>query len=96
MDTITFTKMAAPAWLLAMWKEIDDKTFGKGFDCFAEDAVSWIPRIRPRSAVGLARWDLQHFKWGDNFSRLPFSVTWLSFETLVAFMHMQRRTLCMP
>jgi len=22
-----------------MWKEIDDKTFGKGFDCFAEDAV---------------------------------------------------------
>jgi hypothetical protein len=31
MDTITFTKTAAPAWLLAMWKEIDDKTFGKGF-----------------------------------------------------------------
>ena len=22
-----------------MWKEIDDKTFGAGFDCFAEDAV---------------------------------------------------------
>ena len=21
-----------------MWKEIDEKTFGKGFDCFAEDA----------------------------------------------------------
>jgi hypothetical protein len=39
MDTIAFTKMAAPAWLLAMWKEIDDKTFGKGFDCFAENAV---------------------------------------------------------
>jgi hypothetical protein len=39
MDTITFTKTAAPAWLLAMWKEIDDKTFGKGFDCFAENAV---------------------------------------------------------
>lgn len=39
MDTITFTKSAAPAWLLAMWKEIDDKTFGKGFDCFAENAV---------------------------------------------------------
>ena len=30
MDTITFTKTAAPEWLLAMWKEIDDKTFGKG------------------------------------------------------------------
>jgi hypothetical protein len=39
MDTITFTKTAPPEWLLAMWKEIDDKTFGKGFDCFAEDAV---------------------------------------------------------
>ena len=39
MTTMTFTKIAAPAWLLAMWKEIDDKTFGKGFDCFAEDAV---------------------------------------------------------
>jgi hypothetical protein len=22
-----------------MWKEIDDKTFGKGLDCFAENAV---------------------------------------------------------
>ena len=39
MNTITFTKTAAPEWLLAMWKEIDDKTFGKGFDCFAVDAV---------------------------------------------------------
>ena len=39
MDTITFTKTAPPGWLLAMWKEIDDKTFGKGFDCFADDAV---------------------------------------------------------
>jgi hypothetical protein len=39
MTTINFTKTAAPEWLLAMWKEIDDKTFGKGFDCFAENAV---------------------------------------------------------
>ena len=38
MTTMTFTKTAPPPWLLAMWKEIDDKTFGKGFDCFAEDA----------------------------------------------------------
>ena len=36
---ITFTKKDPPAWLLAFWKEIDDKTFGKGFDCFADDAV---------------------------------------------------------
>ena len=36
---ITFTKTAPPEWLLAMWREIDDKTFGKGFDCFAEHAV---------------------------------------------------------
>src|SRR5271156_3229880 len=39
MSTITFTKTAPPDWLLAMWKEIDEKTFGKGFDCFAENAV---------------------------------------------------------
>ena len=39
MTSITFTKTAAPLWLLAMWKEIDDKTFGTGFDCFANDAV---------------------------------------------------------
>jgi hypothetical protein len=37
--TLTFTKKAAPSWLLSFWKEIDDKTFGKGFDCFAEDAI---------------------------------------------------------
>ena len=39
ISTTTFTKTAAPDWLLAFWKEIDDKTFGAGFDCFAEDAV---------------------------------------------------------
>jgi len=39
MNTISFTKTAVPDWLLAMWKEIDEKTFGKGMDCFAEDAV---------------------------------------------------------
>jgi hypothetical protein len=39
MNTITLTKTAQPGWLLAMWKEIDDKTFGKGFECFAEDAI---------------------------------------------------------
>jgi hypothetical protein len=36
---VTFTRKEPPQWLLDMWKEIDDKTFGKGFDCFAEDAV---------------------------------------------------------
>ncbi|MGC1778300.1 MAG: nuclear transport factor 2 family protein [Xanthobacteraceae bacterium] len=39
MTTQTFTRMPPPQWLLAMWKEIDDKTFGKGLDCFAENAV---------------------------------------------------------
>src|SRR6201999_3922589 len=39
MTTTTFTKTAPPPWLLDMWKEIDDKTFGMGFDCFAEDAI---------------------------------------------------------
>jgi hypothetical protein len=28
----TFTKTAPPTWLLAFWKEIDDKTWGKGFE----------------------------------------------------------------
>lgn len=37
--TTTFIKTAPPAWLLAFWKEIDDKTFGVGFDCFTDDAV---------------------------------------------------------
>jgi hypothetical protein len=39
MATRTFERTAAPDWLLAMWKEIDEKTFGGGFDCFAEDAI---------------------------------------------------------
>ena len=51
MTTLTFTKTAPPAWLLAMWKEIDDKTFGKGFDCFAEDAVC---------NLGVADWPAQN------------------------------------
>jgi hypothetical protein len=38
-STVTFVKTTPPAWLLAFWKEIDDKTFGKGFDCFADDAI---------------------------------------------------------
>src|ERR1022692_4331173 len=39
MTQIQFTKTPTPAWLLAFWKEIDDKTWGAGFDCFADDAV---------------------------------------------------------
>ena len=39
MTQVTFTKMDPPAWLLAFWREIDDKTWGAGFDCFADDAV---------------------------------------------------------
>ena len=39
MSTQPFTKTTPPDWLLAFWKEIDDKTFGKGFDCFAKDAI---------------------------------------------------------
>ena len=35
----TMTKAEPPKWLLAFWKEIDDKSFGKGFDCFTEDAT---------------------------------------------------------
>jgi len=39
LTTLTFTQTAPPEWLLAMWKEIDDKTFGRGFDVFANDAI---------------------------------------------------------
>ena len=46
--TLTFTKTKPPEWLLAFWKEIDDKTFGKGFDCFAEDATA---------RLGVAQWN---------------------------------------
>src|SRR6478672_10252068 len=45
---LTFTKTEPPEWLLAFWKEIDDKTFGKGFDCFAEDATCQL---------GVAEWN---------------------------------------
>jgi hypothetical protein len=34
-----FEKKPAPDWLLAFWREIDDKTFGDGFNCFADGAV---------------------------------------------------------
>ena len=39
MTTQMFERKPAPAWLLALWAAIDTKTFGDGFDCFAEDAV---------------------------------------------------------
>jgi hypothetical protein len=42
MNQITFTKTTPPAWLLAFWKEIDDKTFGEGFNCFKEDAQAQL------------------------------------------------------
>ncbi len=48
MTALTFTKKEAPEWLLAFWKEIDDKTFGDGFDCFAEDAIC---------RLGVAQWN---------------------------------------
>jgi hypothetical protein len=38
----TFTRTQPPRWLLDFWKEIDDKTWGKGFDCFKEDAVAHL------------------------------------------------------
>jgi len=36
---LTLTRTAPPAWLLAMWKKIDDKTIGKGFDFVSANAV---------------------------------------------------------
>lgn len=48
MDTIICKKTAPPEWLMAFWKEIDDKTFGKGFECFTENA---------QCRLGGAEWD---------------------------------------
>lgn len=39
MTQVTFTKTAAPDWLMAFWREIDNKSWGAGFDCLAVDAV---------------------------------------------------------
>ena len=40
VKSVTFTKTQTPEWLLAFWREIDDKTWGTGFDCFAENATA--------------------------------------------------------
>jgi hypothetical protein len=48
MTTLTITKTAPPQWLLHFWKDIDDKTFGSGFDCFVEDATC---------RLGVAAWN---------------------------------------
>jgi hypothetical protein len=48
MTTLTITKTTPPEWLLAFWKEIDDKTFGKGFDCFVAEATC---------RLGVAEWN---------------------------------------
>jgi len=37
-----FTKTTPPHWLLAFWREIDDKTWGDGFNCFREDAQAHL------------------------------------------------------
>lgn len=39
MTQALFTRMDPPEWLLAFWREIDEKSWGDGFNCFAEDAV---------------------------------------------------------
>jgi hypothetical protein len=46
--TLTFKKTSPPQWLLNFWKEIDDKTFGSGFDCFTDDAIG---------RLGVAQWN---------------------------------------
>ncbi|MDQ2832756.1 MAG: nuclear transport factor 2 family protein [Acidobacteriota bacterium] len=48
MTTLSISKTAPPEWLLAFWKEIDDKTFGTGFDCLVEDATC---------RLGVAEWN---------------------------------------
>ena len=40
--SVTFTKTAPPDWLMAFWKEIDNKTWGSGFNCFSENAIAHL------------------------------------------------------
>jgi hypothetical protein len=42
MNEVMFSKTTPPAWLLTFWKEIDDKTFGEGFNCFKENAEAHL------------------------------------------------------
>ena len=53
MTSLTFTRTEPPQWLLAFWADIDNKTFGRGFDCFVEDATC---------NLGVADW---HGREGD-------------------------------
>ena len=58
MSTQTFTKTTPPDWVLAFWKEIDDKTFGKGFEllhegCRLQPRRCRLARARRRSAENL-------------------------------------------
>lgn len=41
-ESRTFVRREPPQWLLDFWKEIDEKTWGAGFDCLAEDAVAHL------------------------------------------------------
>lgn len=42
MRSVTFAKTPTPEWVLAFWKEIDEKTWGAGFDCLAEKASAHL------------------------------------------------------
>jgi hypothetical protein len=78
MTTQTFTKMAPPAWLLAMWKEIDDKTFGKRVRLFCgkrglqsrRRRLAWA-RDDPQQSARLRRHGLHRLSRGDRILGQP-------------------------
>jgi hypothetical protein len=47
MTTQTITKTTPPEWLLAFWKDIDDKTFGKEFNLMARSPVFLVQKLLP-------------------------------------------------
>jgi hypothetical protein len=81
MTSHTFTKTAPPAWLLAFWKEVDDKTWGKGFDCFAPNAIAnlgvsdWHGReaIREKTSAPLSTRGLRPIMRSSNSGTADFS-----------------------
>ncbi len=56
LTTRTITKMEPPEWLLAFSKEIDDKTFGKGFNCLAHERSCEHGSVALGELAGTATW----------------------------------------
>jgi hypothetical protein len=55
MTTVTITKTSSE-WLFAFGKKIEDKTFGKGFDCFVKDATRRLGVAQRNGRKAIRSW----------------------------------------